>query len=536
MLRSAGAGRGTAFESVLLGASDQSPRRLRVRVQILLTAMLVSTHLVGAAVVVVLSTLVVRPTELTRASTVALAIAVPVYVVLAVTVGVVSATVVGLRTLRWASRGEEPTPRERRTTLRLPWRLTLIQAGLWAGALVLFTLLAVLYQPDRVLSTSFTIGIAGLVVSAVAYLLSEFGLRPVAARALSGEMLRDGHGLVGVRRRLVVFWAIGTGAPVMGLVVAALVFLADDQLSATRFSGIVLALAGVVLVFGLLVTVLSIRAVVAPITSVRRALLRVGEGDLETEISVYDGTELGLLQAGFNEMVRGLRERERLRDVFGRHVGQEVAAAAADGLVELGGQTRTVTILFVDLVGSTTYATEREPGEVVATLNRFFGVVVAEVSREGGLVNKFMGDAVLAVFGAPVDLDDHAGAGLRAGRRIAARLAEEVGEVRAGIGIATGPAVAGNVGEESRYEYTVIGDSVNSAARLCELSKDPPDGLEDGAPMLLTTRDSVEAAPQEERRHWRDAGTTTLRGRSDQTELATVEASAVDAAPSSADR
>ncbi len=522
MLSSAGAGRGTAFESVLLGPSDQSPERLRVRVQVLLTAMLVSTNLVGAGVVVVLSTLVVPSSGLNRANGIALAIAVPVYVVFALVVGAVGATLTALRALRWANRGEEPTAQERRTALRLPWRLTLIQAALWGGAVLLFTGLSALLQPDRVLGTAFTIGIAGLVVSAVAYLLSEFGLRPVAARALSGEMLRDGHGLVGVRRRMVVFWAIGTGAPVMGLVVASVVFLVDDQLGATRFAGIVLSLAAVVLVFGLLVTVLSIRAVVAPITSVRRALLHVGDGDLETEISVYDGTELGLLQAGFNEMVRGLRERERLRDVFGRHVGREVAAAAADGQVELGGQTRTVTILFVDLVGSTSYATERDPAEVVATLNRFFGVVVAEVSREEGLVNKFMGDAVLAVFGAPVDLADHAGAGLRAGRRIAARLSEEVSEIRAGIGIATGPAVAGNVGEESRYEYTVIGDSVNSAARLCDLSKDPPEGLEEGDPMLLTTQESVDAASEEEQAHWRGAGSATLRGRSEETALATV--------------
>ncbi len=394
---------------------------------------------------------------------------------------------------------------------------------MWAGAFVLFTGQAVVLQPERVLGSAFTIGIAGLVVSAVAYLLSEFGLRPVAARALSGDLVRDGRGLVGVRRRMVVFWAIGTGAPVMGLVVAAVVFLSDDQMTSTRFAVIVLSLAGIVLVFGLLVTVLTARAVVAPIASVRRALLRVGEGELDTEISVYDGTELGLLQAGFNEMARGLRERERLRDVFGRHVGREVAAAASEGEVELGGQTRTVSVLFVDLVGSTAYAAEREPGEVVETLNRFFSVIVAEVAREGGLVNKFIGDAVLAVFNAPVDLDDHAGAALRAGRRVAARLAEEVGEITAGIGIATGPAVAGNVGEESRYEYTVIGDSVNSAARLCDLAKDPPGGRADGDPMVLAGWSSVEAADAAERGNWRRAGAATLRGRREETELATLD-------------
>ena len=90
----------------------------------------------------------------------------------------------------------------------------------------------------------------------------------------------------------------------------------------------------------MLVTWLNARAVVAPILSVRNAMERVEEGDLDVEVQVYDGTELGQLQAGFNQMVSGLREREHLRDLFGRHVGKEVAAAAADKEVELGGETR----------------------------------------------------------------------------------------------------------------------------------------------------------------------------------------------------
>ena len=131
-------------------------------------------------------------------------------------------------------------------------------------------------------------------------------------------------------------------------------------------------------------------------------------------------------------MAAGLRERERLRDLFGRHVGREVAqrAASALGEVELGGEGRVASVLFVDLEGSTAYATEHDPAEVVAMLNRFFGVVVDEVDERGGLVNKFIGDAVLAVFGAPVELDDHAGRGARRGpgdrrpaRRGAARAA-----------------------------------------------------------------------------------------------------------------
>ena len=187
-----------------------------------------------------------------------------------------------------------------------------------------------------------------------------------------------------------------------------------------------------------------------PIISVRNAMQRVEEGDLDAEVQVYDGTELGQLQAGFNQMVHGLREREHLRDLFGRHVGKEVAAAAAGKDVELGGESRVVSVLFIDIVGSTTLAAEREPEEVVELLNRFFAVVVEEVDQRKGLVNKFIGDAALAVFGAPVELDDHAGQALAAARAMARRLAEEVPDLQAKIGVSTGEAVAGNVGEESR--------------------------------------------------------------------------------------
>jgi len=207
-------------------------------------------------------------------------------------------------------------------------------------------------------------------------------------------------------------------------------------------------------------------------------------------------------------------EPERIGGVSGRGAGQEVAEAAAElGEVELGGESRAVTVVFVDLVGSTTYATENSPADVVAMLNRFFGVVVDEVDRHHGLVNKFIGDAVLAVFGAPVELDDHPGAALAAARAMAARLAAEVPEIGAGIGVGTGEVVAGNVGHHRRFEYTVVGDAVNTAARLTELAKDVEG-------RLVATWATVEAASDGEAARWHESGSTTLRGRSEETALA----------------
>ena len=195
---------------------------------------------------------------------------------------------------------------------------------------------------------------------------------------------------------------------------------------------------------------------------------------------VFDGTELGELQRGFNSMVAGLRERERVRDLFGRHVGREVAAAAEQQRLELGGEERHVAVIFVDIIGSTQLVTGRPATEVVDLLNRFFAVIVEEVDRHRGFVNKFEGDAALAVFGAPIRLDNPEDDALAAGRAIAKRIREEVPECEAGIGVAAGRRWRATSGRRERFEYTVIGEPVNEAARLSELAKDtaePPAGV-----------------------------------------------------------
>ena len=134
----------------------------------------------------------------------------------------------------------------------------------------------------------------------------------------------------------------------------------------------------------------------------RRAIDAVTQGDLDVSVPVDDGSEVGRLQAGFNGMVAGLREREQLRDLYGRQVGADVAREALERGIALGGETREVSALFVDVVGSTELAHRESPERVVALLNEFFDAVVAAVHDCGGLVNKFEGDAALCVFGAPV--------------------------------------------------------------------------------------------------------------------------------------
>jgi adenylate cyclase len=212
-------------------------------------------------------------------------------------------------------------------------------------------------------------------------------------------------------------------------------------------------------------------------------------------------------------MVAGLRERERVRDLFGRHVGEDVARTALENEVEMGGEVREVAVLFVDLVGSTELAASRPPTEVVEMLNAFFAVVVDVVEANDGWINKFEGDAALAVFGAPTELPDAAGSALRAGRALADRIGSELDGVGAGIGISAGQAVAGNIGDTRRYEYTVIGDPVNEAARLTEAAKEI-----DGR--VVASGAALARAGEDEAGRWRVVESRVLRGRDDDTDLA----------------
>jgi adenylate cyclase len=414
--------------------------------------------------------------------------------------------------------------RERRLVLQGPLRLVTVQLVFWMGAVLLFGALNFTYSWRLGLAVAETVMIGGVTSCAVSYLLAERILRPAAARVLAGEP-PPRRPVKNVLLRWVLFWTLGTAVPVTGLLSYGIGALVLQDVPARQLAAVLVIGALGVLATGLVTTVGAARSVADPITSVREAMHRVEQGELDVSVPVYDGTELGRLQAGFNTMAAGLRERERIRDLFARQVGKDVArvTAAADE-VELGGEVREVGVLFVDLVGSTALAVARPPTEVVALLNRFFAVVVHVVDESGGWVNKFEGDAALAVFGAPTGHPDPAGQALEAGRLLAVRLAEELPDISTGIGVSAGEAVAGYVGDVHRFEYTVIGDPVNEAARLVELAKDVPGGL-------LASGIALELAGPEESARWQHRDAVVLRGRSDATTLATPLADA----PASAD-
>ena len=424
----------------------------------------------------------------------------------------------GIRVARpmrtWLHRGGDPDDAERLQTVRLPLyeaRNTLV---VWAAAGTAYAALDVAVG-GSVAAGLLIIGLValgGLSASALSYLAVERIVRPATALALQADP--PGRPMLpGIATRIYLAWEFGTAVAVCGAVVVAIAYLAGAGISPKRMAATVIFLGAIALTVGLVTLLAAIQSVVHPLRAVRRAMAEVETGETDVVMPVDDGSEVGLLQAGFNRMVAGLRERDRVRDLFGRHVGEEVARSALGRGLTLGGETRDAAVLFVDLIGSTAFVADHEPRDVVETLNRFFGIVVDVVTGYGGWVNKFEGDAALCVFGAPSEHPQAAAAALAAARELHRRLVGEVDGLAAAIGLSAGPVVAGNIGAAQRYEYTVIGDPVNEAARLTELAKENPC-------RLLASEEIVSRAGEGELSRWRLGNPFPLRGRPGTTRVA----------------
>jgi adenylate cyclase len=359
-----------------------------------------------------------------------------------------------------------------------------------------------------------TLLVSAVIFGATATVCTGFLFTQRALRALmiaATVDLEHAERAPGVRARLILMWTMCTALPGAGIVVLVMLrangwIIQPDAPIETP----VLVLALVAVVLGLRAMILVSSSISDPVHEVVDAMAEVERGQLGNVIDVYERSELGQLQSGFNRMVTGLQERDRLRDLFGRHVGEEVVRRAVEEHESVAEDEREVAILFIDLVGSTQLAARREPHEVAAVLNDFFRIVVAEVDKRDGLINKFQGDAALAVFGAPLRIDNPASAALATARALGEELQRLL--VDFGIGVSAGPVFAGNIGAENRYEYTVVGDAVNEAARLADRAKDFDR-------RVLCSEAAIERADEAERRCWALQGSEMLRGRSQLTQI-----------------
>jgi adenylate cyclase len=439
-------------------------------------------------------------------------IAFVVYLAVAIPGGALTNARIFRPVARWTAAGRRPDPVEQWATLVQPIRQAAGAFAFWLVAAVVFAVLLAVegYPGHRIIAAVVAIILGGLASCTLSALLIERGLRPIVAVALGGDLPIRPSG-VGIRPRLLLAWAFGSGVPFVGLMLT----VTDPDITTARAFLVPSVFIGAVgLAAGFTLIGAAAQSVAEPLERVRAALERIEAGDLTVELQVDDGGEVGRLEAGVNHMVAGLRQRQRLEDLFGRYVGAAVARRALEQGELLGGERRQASMLFVDIIGSTRMAARLPPELVVATLNRFFRSVVEVVSAEGGWVNKFAGDGALCVFGAPGDDRDHATRALRTARRLHQAFTASDGEapIDAAIGVSCGEVVAGNVGSPERFEYTIIGDAVNVAARLTELAKDRPG-------RVLASDSALGSAAPGEQRRWEPAGSTILRGRSYATPL-----------------
>jgi adenylate cyclase len=225
------------------------------------------------------------------------------------------------------------------------------------------------------------------------------------------------------------------------------------------------------------------------VNELRRATQAVGRGDLKVRIAQQRADDFGPLIDEFNAMVGGLREKTRIEETFGRHVGRQIARQILERDESLGGVEQEITVMFVDIRNFTARAAASTPTQVVSVLNLFLTAMVEIVEQgHGGIVNKFLGDGLMALFSELTGRADHADAAVDAGHNMLARLDRINVDVAAlgqpplaiGIEIHTGPAVVGSIGSPRRLEYTAIGDTVNVASRVESLTKTV------GKPLLLT--------------------------------------------------
>lgn len=402
--------------------------------------------------------------------------------------------------------------RVRSRIVSLPMLQTLLTAAVWTLAAIFMVVVAARESAGLAAVTLLSVLLGGVASSSLTYFEAERILRPITIKVLDGAVLARIF-TPSVRTRIITAWVLGTALPIFGiLLVAADVGIAGDIGQPTDIRVAVISLAVATLTFGALANWLASGAIGDPVDALQQAMQQVQRGNLETQVPVYDTSELGQLQVGFNAMTRSLAEQQRLQDLFGRYVGEDVARQALSHGTGLGGEEREVAVLFVDLVGSTTITDTSRPQDVVHLLNRFFEAVIMVVDKHGGFVNKFQGDATLAVFGVPIQRGNSCTAALAAARELHPLLVEIVGPAGVGIGVSAGLAIAGHVGSADRFEYTVIGTPVNEAARLTELAKDEP-GLTLASEVAVALADSAEQA------HWELGESVTLRGRTAPTRL-----------------
>jgi adenylate cyclase len=332
---------------------------------------------------------------------------------------------------------------------------------------------------------------------------SHWGLFPMFFRGVRADLI-PGATVISLRIRGVL-WAISAGICPIGSLIL-LSFAPPGAGDDPRWFALLVGSIGIV--FGLFTAIMMSRLVAHPVDALRLAAQEVAKGQFDVEVSLPRADEFGALASEFNRMVAELKDKERLRQTFGLHVGRAAAEEILARDPVLGGIEKVITVMFVDIRSFTARTAAASPPDALRELNEFLRVMVRVVEEEhGGMINKFLGDGFMALFGVSRS-EEHAGEAVCAGLSMLkaleilnARLVAEGREpLRIGIGIHTGPAIVGSIGSPERLEFTAIGNTVNLAARVEQLTKHLGVTLLATEPTVthLATRDGLNPHPPQE--------------------------------------
>jgi adenylate cyclase len=412
--------------------------------------------------------------------------------------------------LAWL-RGEPADPAAAwRAAARLPveYLRMILRYGLAPIGLAVWTALAV-WQLE-LSPAAFVIIFIGACMSslygaALVYFLTERVLRPVLEDIAQGlaDARFESPALSLGWRLLATLPALNivTGVTVAGLSTTSRAELADLGLD-------VLVAVVVAFTVSLGLAALLSGSILGPIRSLQQATERVGRGDLAARVPVVSTDEVGRLSESFNRMASGLQERQRLREAFGAFVDPEVGERVLQEGTDLAGEEVEVSVLFLDVRGFTRLAEQASPREVVGQLNELYEHVVPIVLEHGGHANKFIGDGMLALFGAPERLPDHADRAVRAALDIARLMRERYrGELQIGLGVNSGRVLVGTLGGGGRLDFTAIGDAVNTAARVEAATR------ETGDQVLIT--DATHQLLSRGQNGWQQREGVSLKGKSE---------------------
>jgi adenylate cyclase len=388
---------------------------------------------------------------------------------------------------------EDSLEKARRRLINLPFIIIPVNLGLWI--LLPAALFYAAYRTGQLDSrTAIILAVRAIMVGFISAGIMSLWIESYARRRLIPFFFP--HGQLGevkgvarysISRRIRLFYRLGSLVPMAILVVTLVTLqwqLDSLSISAKEYgSGILVFCLVLFFVFFVTLSVLNKligRSIVGPVKNILNAVTKVKEGDLQTMVKVVSNDEIGVLGDATNEMIRGLRERELLKDTFGKYITPEIRDEILSGRIPLDGELKNVTVLFSDLRDFTPLVASAHPKEVVKIINGYFEEMAKAIHGHGGLVLQFIGDEIEAVFGAPLELEHHPVAAARAALEMCERLGRynsrllEQGwaPLRHGIGLHTGEVLAANIGSSERLSYALVGDTVNLASRLQGMSKE----------------------------------------------------------------